>query len=333
MLLLIFLCVSIIFVSCNENIQEPVSENPPAALTEGEVDTSCEAEASQAASVSSDSSGASESSEPETSGEISVTIYDVKDYKKLDLNDFEEYEFEVIKAFLCKDTKVLEKYLLPKEGAFDSFKTIEFGNYAITKDAGSLYFTFTVRSSGVDTLPPGEYSYYVDSLGCWLKPLKKEEITLTPAQQELSIWFGTCGFYTFDDYNTLNEEKQRLFQLDVCDYLLCRYGDLTLEEIQKYALDLFGLEDLQPQEGGVILYNDGKYSIGGHGGEVWSKKFLGERKENDKTFVTVQFYADVSGFIKSCLIEYEMQEKDGNWAFLGSKVIEESQYQPFRYSV
>lgn len=195
-----------------------------------------------------------------------------------------------------------------------------------------LILKFQIVSSDVETLPPGEYSYYFEMCIYWyMRPVNREVSKSTTAQKELLKWFGTGGGYLIGDFKTMDAENRKKFRYMVSDYLLCVYGDMTLEEMQKYALDLFNIENFQPDEN-VALFNDGKYTLGGHGGTSWSIDFISERKENDKTYVTVQYYADSACFIKSYQIEFELQEKDGKWAFLGSKTLNDAPYKPYTMS-
>lgn len=280
-----------------------------------------------------ESSGTSETSISKAVEEKADVIYDVNDYKKLGIEDNNEY-IEFIRAFLSKDTEELERICFLKKGTYDALKTLEFGKYSISwleKGASPLVFKFTVLSSGLDTLPPGEYSYYLDNLdGMTMSPV--EETELTVLQENIRKWLVVNGDCLYKNYKLLNAEEQRLFNFRVTYFLLWQYGDLTLEQMQQYALELFGMKNFQPHESAGELV-DGKYTILGRGGSIWKYDFTGERKEKDKTYVTVQFYTDSSGLIKSKTVEYEMQEKNGKWAFIGSKVIADSPYEPYHSSI
>lgn len=320
-------CASIIFVSCGENMQKSGSEKTPADLAEETSETE-----STAASNSAESPNKTESSISGIPDEPAEVIYDVNDYGKLGIEE-NDGNIQFIRAFLNKDTEKLEQFCNLKKGMYDDLKTLELGKYSISRYEGSstLIFNFTVLSSKLETLPAGEYSYYVEYGVDSMEMTPVNQVQLTTLQENIRKWLVESD-YLYKDFSTLNEDEKTQFRFRVTYFLLWQYGDMTLEELQHYAFELFHMENFQPHESAGMLV-DGKYTLLGRGGNVWRYDFAGERKENDKTFVTVQFYADACGFIKSHLIEYEMQEKDGKWAFISSKITAESPYEPYHSGV
>lgn len=326
---LAFILCAAILISCNEDARDTGSRTSAA----GTANDTPSQETSEESAPSVESS-APENSLADTSNELIKTIFDINDFEKLGLekNSGEE---QFIRAFLSKDTETLEQLCNLETGIYDELKTLEFGKYSISSFEGNssgLVFKFTVLSSELDTLPPGEYSYYVgQGADTWeMTPARTQNHT--EPQKTLEKWLMVSGDYLYRNYSSLSKDEQTRYRYYITYYLLWQYGDLTLEELQQYALELFSIKNFQPYES-VTMLVDGKYRLMGHGAIVWRYSFVGERKENEKTFVTIQYYADPSELIKSHKVECEMQEKDGEWAFIGSRVLEESPYEPYRFGL
>jgi len=118
---------------------------------------------------------------------------------------------------------------------------LEFGKYSISSFEGNssgLVFKFTVLSSELDTLPPGEYSYYVgQGADTWeMTPARTQNHT--EPQKTLEKWLMVSGDYLYRNYSSLSKDEQTRYRYYITYYLLWQYGDLTLEELQQYALEL-----------------------------------------------------------------------------------------------
>ena len=91
------------------------------------------------------------------------------------------------------------------------------------------------------------------------------------------------------------------------DYLSCRYGSMTAEQINDYGYRAFGIDELFSHLGlneNSYEYVNGKYGVAGHGGEIWSYDIVDCNFVGESAAVTVQFWADWSKTIPSHRITY-----------------------------
>lgn len=271
-----------------------------------------------------------EVSNKETSTDILISINDINDFKKLELDEYVyELYYQLIKTFIEKDTDKLEELSGLEKGVFDSYKTIQIGKYTISKDKNdTIIFSFEIISSKLDTMPTGQYSYIVDCANNCFFPLNYNLIKFTPAEEKLIFWIEMCGV-EFLNYEDLNESDKKIFLAKVSEYLIGN-EPLTLEQMQNYALKLFNINDFVPT--GVELI-DGLYHSLPHGGNSISYDVISQTEENGITTITVQYYADVAKTIKSHTYEYKMKEIEGKWAFLESKILYKSEFKPFSYGI
>lgn len=335
LILSLFIVLPLLF-SCNEEKQK--SSNLPEesyGLDNGndlQQNTSSQEENNYSES-SELSENVSNEEEKDESSEAGLSITDIKDFKEVGLKE-DDPRYLYIKAFLEKDTDTLEKICCVKKGVYDSYKTLEIGEYFVSVKNEIVYFSFDIISSGLDTLPVGEYDYEVNMIldsEVVIVPVNHLYKDSTSAQIELAHWLGISIVYQFYDYENLDSKCAEYYCKNITDYLLCRYGDMTLEKIQEYALKIFNIKDFEPK--GPITYKNGVYSAGGHGGRIWAIDYIEEKEEDDITYLTVQYYADFSRTIKSHIVKYKMKNIDGIWAFLGCDITNMSAYEPALFKV
>lgn len=293
------------------------------------------------------------SSEPEN--DTVTEISNIKDWEKLGLSPDENWYFEYIQAFLNKDTQTLEDMSDTPRGAYDIYKTLEFGDYKITATLNPnhetlygfghhIFLKINIVSSDAEYLPEGEYSFKIEngvSSGHFIQDgngnYNPESAPDTPVQLSLYNWLNTCGSYMFYDYDSLSGEELIWYSLDIMDYLLCTYAKIesewTLEKVQEYVKKYFGIDGFIPVTQYMVAEESGLYYIEGHGGEIWAYKYINETEENGIIKLTVQFFADASKTVKSHTVEYTMQALDNGIKFIGSKIMYESQYAPYHRSV
>ena len=281
--------------------------------------------------------------------EVPDKITDINDWDKFGFGNYYSWHHEYIRAFLNKDTTVLELMANIPEGAYYSYKTLEFGAYTITKvenqnelwatGFGSyIYLNIDIISSGVEFLPAGYYSFRIaegissghfNTAEDYRRPAPQ-----TPAQTALDRWFAGCINYIIYDYGVSDSDLNEWYKYNLIEYLPVlvpgHEDGFTFEEVQEYVKKFFGIDNFIPPE--RMLW-EGKYMMGAHGGEIWYYRFLGETVTDGITSVTIQFFADASKTIKSHTVEYKLEPLDGGYKFYGSKIIDESLYEPWHTSV
>ncbi|HAN20320.1 MAG: hypothetical protein A2Y15_08390 [Clostridiales bacterium GWF2_36_10] len=317
----LFLVICVLLTTFFSCIKEDRQEN-----SSSEESSSNNSEQTSSEDPSSSEEISDEISNEETSND-NLSITDIKDFDKLGLYyGKEDLSYLLIKAFLDKDTTELEKLCDLEKGVFDAYKSLEIGEYTITKGEYEIItFKFEIISSGLDTMPVGEYTFIPQITGGFTANVNIPE---TPIEKDISRYINMLGIDVIN-YDEVNDQYKNQYLISVYEYLVIN-GPLTLEQIQNYALKLFGIKDFQPD--GLGDYIDGLYYILGHGGSYTFYDIVSEIKENEMTKVTVQYYADSAKTIKSHTYIYELKEIEGRWAFLSSTKTIEAPYKIMRYS-
>lgn len=282
--------------------------------------------------------------EDEIEAEQTNTIADINDWEKLGLSP-EDSRYSYIYAFLNKDTETLEELSglswVGTTGAYDIYKTLEFGAYTIS-NIEYVILNINIVSSGVEYLSAGDYSFYVadgvyamDFINLADNDGYGTTAAQTPAQEAFNRWLGSCN-YIFYDYGSLSGDLLERYTHDILEYILGSFpepdGGWTLDKVQEYAKKYLDIDNFMPSDNS--LGADGKtYFVGAHGGDLWFYKFLDETTENGITTLRIQWFADTAKTVKSHTIEYTMQVIDGGYKFIGSKVVYESPYKPWHMGV
>lgn len=207
-------------------------------------------------------------------------------------------------------------------GMYDSYKSLKFaeGDYFEIIHLGDLnkpfYWHVTITESEVPGLPAGDYVFRLDE-GIRGVTLNREnaqsvEIHNYGVRSDLLTWLGTCGMYEIPDWGDWNAAvaegrlSENIYAV-AFDYLSCRYGPMTAEQINDYGYRAFGIDELFSHLGldkNSYEYANGKYGVAGHGGEIWSYDIVDCNFVGESASVTVQFWADWSKTIPSHRITY-----------------------------
>ncbi len=106
---------------------------------------------------------------------------------------------------------------------------------------------------------------------------------------------------------------------------------MSLEEIQKYALLCFGIEDFTPGSGHQW---DGVYTCLGHGGSSQCLSILDSGAITDTLWsIEVQYYAGPANTVRSHVYRYYMRLVDGEWVFDGWEAVEKAVFAPCGWSM
>lgn len=190
----------------------------------------------------------------------------------------------------------------------------------------TTYFTFTVESSGLDTLPPGKYYREVmEALEIVL--IDPEEVNEDPfgdVEEVKKLRTFISGTYI---WNT-PIYGEGLSYPGIHNYI-CRYhgdsGSLPYEDYKRIAADEFGVTNFYELGTMGFVLEDGTIYEGGIGGS-WNGDVVDVLTEGNTTTVVMQFYADVNSLLKSYKVGYKFG-RDGKW--LGYEILENSDYKPF----
>lgn len=223
------------------------------------------------------------------------------------------------------------------------FDTVQISDYRIARlepedgsSIGTLSFTFTVDSSGLDTLPPGTYETLVEELRDPMMTFLGDDPrdAAYPAAGEgcdnctetYRALLTSCFIWNYPAYGAWNEEN--FYWLPV-DYIVDRYGNSAV-----MAEDTFA--DLAERLFGFPRSLVGKISTADEDGRRWVyagclgggfySVLLAHRTETDGRHVlTVQYFADDNHFVPSVRVEYAFGT-DGE--VYGTTVVGDSPYAP-----
>ena len=201
---------------------------------------------------------------------------------------------------------------------------------------GTLSFTFTVDSSGLDTLPPGTYETLVEELRDPMMTFLGDDPrdAAYPAAGEgcdscsetYYALLTSCYVWNYPAYGAWNEEN--FYWLPV-NYIVDRYGNSAVmaedtfadlaERLFGFPRSLVGKISTADEDGRRWVY------AGSLGGGFYSV-LLAHRTETDGRHVlTVQYFADDNHFVPSVRVEYAFGT-DGE--IYGTTVVGDSPYEP-----
>ncbi len=223
------------------------------------------------------------------------------------------------------------------------FDTVQISDYRIARlepeegsSIGTLSFTFTVDSSGLDTLPPGTYETLVEELRDPMMTFLGDDPrdAAYPAAGEgcdscsetYYALLTSCYVWNYPAYGAWNEEN--FYWLPV-NYIVDRYGNSAVmaedtfadlaERLFGFPRSLVGKISTADEDGRRWVY------AGSLGGGFYSV-LLAHRTETDGRHVlTVQYFADDNHFVPSVRVEYAFGT-DGE--IYGTTVVGDSPYEP-----
>lgn len=223
------------------------------------------------------------------------------------------------------------------------FDTVQISDYRIARlepeegsSIGTLSFTFTVDSSGLDTLPPGQYETMVEEL---------RDLTMTflgddprhaayPAAEEgcdscsetYYALLTSCYVWNYPAYGAWNEENYSWLPIN---YIVDRYGDgsrMAEDTFADLAERLFGFPQSLVGKFSTAEADGSRWVYSGSLGGGFYAVLAAHRIETDGRHVlTVQYFADDNHFVPSVRVEYAFGT-DGE--IYGTTVVGDSPYEP-----
>ncbi len=216
--------------------------------------------------------------------------------------------------------------LLSGQSAIPEYNTLVIEDYTIrpTDDDRTTEFQFTVKESGMDTLPAGEYHWTVKDLlevSVTNRRADDEEFHAIPEVKKLCAFLSGTYIYNTPTYGKGYEYPG--MHNYICNY----YSDvfsLEPEEYKRIAQEEFGVTDFTPMDLETWTLDDGLIHAGGIGGS-WFGDVEDVMEDDTTVTVVMQFYADCNYLLKSHKIAYFFGT-DGTWQ--GYRILELSDREP-----
>lgn len=284
--------------------------------------------------------------------------------------DADESIKKMVKAFLTKDTAVMEDLANYKPGTLDPYKEFEFGEFQATVIGDSnkkieLKVIIKKASERVSMVASDIPVVFVAELG--LNGVLFDYTFITQAYYQqvnyyveepvfLANWFTSPYFgYELKKADEVPKEDLEAYSVWLYDFLYCYFrtvspysSDLhTANLCKKYAEEVFGLTDHTGFERVFKEDNNGNLAyMHGHGGGRMSYSFggynildeNGDRKlgfaNGDYSYgaseTFVQLYADAGCTVKSHLVKYTLTPGEVIPTSFKYEIIEKSPYEPYR---
>lgn len=223
------------------------------------------------------------------------------------------------------------------------FDTVQISDYRIARlepeegsSIGTLSFTFTVDSSGLDTLPPGTYETLVEELRDPMMTFLGDDPrdAAYPAAGEgcdscsetYYALLTSCYVWNYPAYGAWNEEN--FYWLPV-NYIVDRYGNSAVmaedtfadlaERLFGFPREFVGRFSTTDENGRRWVYS------GGLGGGFYAVHAAHRIETDGRHVLTVQYFADDNHFVPSVRVEYAFGT-DGE--IYGTTVVGDSPYEP-----
>ena len=238
----------------------------------------------------------------------------------------------------------LGRFLGENTTGIAEFDTVQISDYRIARlepedgsSIGTLSFTFTVDSSGLDTLPPGRYETVVEELRDMAMFFLGDDprAAAYPAAEEgcdscrktYYELLNSCYVWNYPAYGAWNAENCGVFPVN---YIVDRYGnhdkmaedtfaDLA-ERLFGFPRELVGRFSTTDENGRRWVYS------GGLGGIFYAVRAAHRIETDGRHVLTVQYFADDNHFGPSVRVEYAFGT-DGE--IYGTTVVGDSPYKPY----
>ncbi len=247
--------------------------------------------------------------------------------------------YKYIEAFTTGDTVTLEEVCGVTPGMYDEYRKMKVEKwvaYLETTETGHnyLHFSFKVTGSSFfenNTMIDG-YIVSEGLNGVYLHPHYDSHVRgLVDASnsQEFLISFlqsaSVQDIPTTDDMDDITRWLLTCFLTNRIDFGDYDRPPITLETMQKYAYDYFGIEGFTPHKTHKI---DGGYGEVGHGGHGQAFRVISHKQNDNIVTMQVQFYADASKTVKSDLWEYVFEE-DLVPCLVSCTKLDDAEYEPY----
>ena len=238
----------------------------------------------------------------------------------------------------------LGRFLGENTTGIAGFDPVQISDYRIARlepedgsSIGTLSFTFTVDSSGLDTLPPGRYETVVEELRDMAMFFLGDDprAAAYPAAEESCDscrktyyeLLNSCYVWNYPAYGAWNEENYSWLPVN---YIVERYGDDNrmaedtfadlAERLFGFPRELVGRFSTTDENGRRWVYS------GGLGGIFYAVRAAHRIETDGRHVLTVQYFADDNHFVPSVRVEYAFGT-DGE--IYGTTVVGDSPYKPY----
>lgn len=278
------------------------------------------------------------------------SVNDVADIGKLYTGDSYgfmpgDFELDALRAFIAKDTAALEEYAGVPSGTYDLYKTLEFGEYTISRIFSDpeadmyyngnavIFFDVEVIKSDVPGISTGKHCFAVESGigGTFVK--EKDRISYftyaNPDLWEMDQFVSLLrrsdllSSMAIPDIDALTEEELREYKERVIVYIIdfkSKDGVIKFDDVIAYANKLFGLTVTQEDIRNVNMYSysieGDRIYVGGHGGSTTGIDIIERIDWGDTITVVARFYAEGSYTIPAKDIRYTLTRTPDGLAFL-----------------
>ena len=237
----------------------------------------------------------------------------------------------------------LGRFLGENTTGIAEFDTVQISDYRIARlepedgsSIGTLSFTFTVDSSGLDTLPPGRYETVVEELRDLAMTFLGDDPrdAVYPANGEscdscaetYSELLASCYIWHYPAYGAWNAENCGVFPVN---YIVDRYGNhdkMAEDTFADLAERLFGFpRELVPALSTADADGSRWVYVGSLGGGFDAVRAAHRIETDGRHVLTVQYFADDNDFVPSVRVEYAFGT-DGE--IYGTTVVGDSPYEP-----
>lgn len=225
--------------------------------------------------------------------------------------------------------------LLSGESKIEEYNSVVIEDYTlrftIPLTNYNIYFDYTVRESGLDTMPVGTYHKVVrDIVDKYLEDINEEKAADPYAEVKevmmLKLFFSCGGLWrtpAFGEGTTYPGMHNF-----ICNYYSDSKTRITLEEYKQLAGEKFGVTDFDALGIDVFIMEDGTVQEGSLGASS-CYEILDVQTWDGMVTITVQFYADCNALLKSHKVAYYIGE-DETWH--GYEILEEGRYEPYGLS-
>lgn len=355
-ILILSLLLLISCTACVGNTDQP-------GITQDQTSTSAETNETAESTVAEEMTTAPQTEEPyieppEPTFPLVITTLD-----ELRVWTWDNYSAHISYSFLTGNTAELAKYYghqgLPSDGLYTTvdeavmapIKTLKFSDFTLTYENSDEFenseptLEFTVSESECDAFPVGEHSYTFreGDVSVWVNnkaPTVPEEYSFPQKVIEWLPWRCHSLVDGEEAYGVDDQHAESEFFDSVYNAHLYALGEtdmigITMEDAAESALTLFGIEDYVPPLHTYYGSSDDSDLIISRrlGNTTDVAGYIdGIRKENGQVIFELQLYADIMYLVPSHRVEYVFEKADTKygWTLEQIKLVEQSEYEPYR---
>ncbi len=251
------------------------------------------------------------------------------------------YEGQLLKfaqALVRGDTSRLEELSGVESGMYDELSDIVFGRHLIKLDYTTpepkLILWVNIIEGLDGMLSSGIHCYTIEFglFGIRMTDELNAEAEKRGNSAEVIRLLLNSSYYQDIPTSDEMDDDHRWCLTEYIMFCLSDSGkdDFTLDELQAYAKNYFGIENFTPSSRNEL---DGLYRILPHGGITQCGDIVSVNENGDYSEVTVQYYSDYNYLAKSDVYLYRLKKIDGRWGIVSSERISEGRFKPMVWAV